>query len=204
MIVTKIEAVTKIKFRVELEGQPAFVLYKGELSRFHIREEEDLPEEIYLQIKNEVVLKRAKLRAMHLLTDMDRTESGLRERLRRSLYPEDVIESALEYVRSFGYLDDYRYAEHYIESKKESKSRKEICAALYQKGVSSAVIEQAFEACCPDTGEEEAIRRVIRKRNIDITAASKEELWKLYGYLARKGFQYEDIRQVIQKYAENA
>ena len=40
MTVTQIEAVAggKTKYRVFLDGQPAFVLYKGELSRYHIRE----------------------------------------------------------------------------------------------------------------------------------------------------------------------
>ena len=29
MLVTKIQAVTKQKYRIELDGQPAFVIYKG-------------------------------------------------------------------------------------------------------------------------------------------------------------------------------
>ena len=34
MTVTKVEPLTKMKFKVYLDGQFAFVLYKGELSRF--------------------------------------------------------------------------------------------------------------------------------------------------------------------------
>ena len=36
MTVTKIEPVTKSKYKIYLDGQFAFVLYKGELSRYHI------------------------------------------------------------------------------------------------------------------------------------------------------------------------
>ena len=36
MYVTKIEPVTKTKYKVFIDGQFAFVLYKGELSRYHI------------------------------------------------------------------------------------------------------------------------------------------------------------------------
>ena len=32
----------------------------------------------------------------------------LREKLRRAMYPEKAVEGAVEYVRSFGYLDDGR------------------------------------------------------------------------------------------------
>ena len=42
MTVTKIEPVTKSKYKIYLDGQFAFVLYKGELSRYHIEEEGSL------------------------------------------------------------------------------------------------------------------------------------------------------------------
>ncbi len=198
MIVTKIEAVTKAKFKVELDGEFAFVLYKRELSQFGIREEEELPEEIYMQIRKDVILKRAKLRAMHLLTDMARTESGLREKLKQGMYPEDIIEETLNYVRSFGYLNDRKYAESFIEGRKDRKSKREIYTMLCNKGVPAGQIEEAFEACYPEEGEQEAIRRIIEKKQVDVAHASWEELQKLCGYLARKGFRYEDINRVIR------
>ena len=145
MTVTKIEELTKAKLKVELDGEFAFVLYKKELSRFGIRVDEELPEETYQQIRKDVILKRAKLRAMHLLTDMARTESGLREKLRQGLYPEDIVEEALAYVRSFGYLNDLRYAENFIESRRDRKSKKEIYALLCNKGVPQ---EQIGRASC--------------------------------------------------------
>ena len=70
MIVTRVEAVTKTKYKVYVDGQFAFILYKGELSRFHIAEDQELSQESYEKIRTEVILKRAKLRAMHLLNDM--------------------------------------------------------------------------------------------------------------------------------------
>ena len=200
MQVTKVEALTKTKWKVELDGQFAFVLYKKEISRFGIEVNAELSEELYEQIKKNVVLKRAKLRAMHLLTDMARTESQLRDKLKRNMYPEDVISQAIAYVKSFGYINDEAYIENFIQSKRETKSRKEIYALLLGKGVSSEQIDLVFEQCYEKNTEQEAISRLIRKRNVDILHVSEQELRKLYGYLARKGFQYDDIRQVIQNY----
>ena len=71
MIVTKTEACTKTKYKIYLDGTFAFVLYKGEMKRFGITEGADLPEETVETIRTDVILKRAKLRAMHLLEDMD-------------------------------------------------------------------------------------------------------------------------------------
>ena len=144
MTVTKIEPVTKSKYKIYLDGQFAFVLYKGELSRYQIEEDGLLEEAQYQRIRNDIVLKRAKLRAMHLLTDMGRTESQLRSKLALGGYPEDIVGEAVEYVKSFGYIDDMEYARSFIESRKDKKSRKELYAALGQKGVEKELIEQAL------------------------------------------------------------
>lgn len=204
MIVTKIEPCTKTRFKVDLDGEFAFVLYKGELSRFGIRQGEEISSETVGTIRTEVVQKRARLRALHLLSDMDRTESALREKLRQGLYPPDAVDGAIEYVRSFGYLDDARYAENYVRSRQGTKSRKEIRAALLHKGVSEEQISLAFELCCEEGGEEEAVRRLIRKKGYDLRSADDAQMQKIYGFFARKGFRYETVRQVIQNYNEDA
>ena len=73
MIVTKVELVSKNRYKVEVDGEFAFVLYRRELSHYQIREECEVSEESFEQIKKEVIIKRAKLRAMHLLNYMYRT-----------------------------------------------------------------------------------------------------------------------------------
>ena len=204
MKVTGIEPYSKTKYKVSLDGKFAFVLYKGELSRFHIRKGEELSEETQQKIYSDVLLKRAKLRALHLLSDMDRTENALREKLRLGLYPQEIIDAAVEYVRSFGYLNDARYAENFVRSRQGIKSRREIRAQLLQKGVPSELIEDAFEACGEEGGEADAIRRLLEKKRFDPVCADEREIQRLYGYLARKGFSYKTVRQVIQNYEVDA
>ena len=198
MIVTGIEEQTKTKFKVYLDGSFAFVLYKGELKRYEIKLGEELSEENYAKIQTEAVLKRAKKRAMHLLEDMDRTESALRDKLKAGLYPDVAIDGAIEYVKSFGYLNDARYAENFVMSRKESKSKREIKALLSQKGVSDELIAQAFEQCYGEESEQEAIRRILQKKHVDPVTMDEKEYQKILGYLARKGFRYDTIRHVIQ------
>ena len=94
-------------------------------------------------------------------------------------YAEDAVEAAIRYVKSFGYINDVEYARSFIDSRKERKSKKELYAALVQKGVSSEIVEQVFEEA--DYGEEDA-----------------KEKQKMMGYLMRKGFSYQDVRNVLQ------
>ena len=144
MIVTKVELVSKNRYKVEVDGEFAFVLYRRELSHYQIREECEVSEESFEQIKKEVIIKRAKLRAMHLLNDMDRTESQLRTKLRQSCYTEDVVEAALAYVKSFGYIDDLDYAKRYIQNRQNQKSKRELYAQLVGKGIERELIELAW------------------------------------------------------------
>lgn len=204
MTVTRTEPCGKTKYRIYLDGEPAFILYKGEMKKLDIREGQSISRETEEQIRSEILLRRAKLRAMHLLEDMDRTETELRDKLRRGEYPDDVVEKAIDYVSSFGYIDDVRYAENYILGRKDLKSRREIRAVLAKKGISGEDIEQAFSACYSEDSEAEAVRRILRKRKFSPESADRAQMQKMYGYLARKGFRYEVIRQVIQNADENA
>ena len=102
MIVTRIEPLAKARYKVYIDGEFCFVLYKGELSRFGIRVDEEVEEQTVEKILSEVILKRAKLRCLRLLEDMDRTETALRDKLKQGYYPQDIIDQAVAYVKSFG------------------------------------------------------------------------------------------------------
>lgn len=204
MFVTKLEPVTKAKFKVYIDEEFTFVLYKGELSKYRIKDQSEIAPELVEKIKKEVVLKRAKLRAMHLLNDMDRTESSLRRKLIQGGCTEEIAEQAIDYVKSFGYIDDKGFAMRFIEGRRNSKSRKELYAALLQKGVSAYIAEEAMTECFEGHDEYEAIRALLKKKRFNSETADEDEKRKIYGFLARKGFRYDDIRHVIQVYDLNA
>lgn len=198
MLVTKIQAVTKQKYRIELDGQPAFVVYKGELSRYGIKEGQEIPEPVYQELVGQVLTKRAKLRAMHLLESMDRTRAELERKLQAGEYPREAVEEALAYVESFGYLDDRRYARHYVECKKEGRGKARLKMELAQKGVDRSIIEEVLEEAelddCRDT-----IRELVRKRRRGSGPMDNRERQRIYGYLMRKGFSSSDILSVLKE-----
>ena len=198
MEITKIQALTKQKYRIFLDGESAFAVYKGELSRYHLEEVAVLPPEVYEELVNRVLKKRATLRAMHILERTDKTEAQLRRKLEESEYPKEAVESAIAYVTSYGYLDDRRYAEHYIEWKKQGKGKARLKMELVQKGISREIIEEVLEST--DFGEtREMIRQIIlKKRKTDIPMNEKEKQ-RIYGFLMRKGFSSSDILAVMRE-----
>lgn len=204
MTVTKIEPVTKTRYRIYVDGQFAFILYKGELSRYLIAEDAEITEDTYETIRTEVILKRVKLKAMHLLSDMDRTEGQLRTKLRQGGYTEDMIDAAVDYVKSFGYINDDAYVKRFIAGRKDKKSRREIYAALCRKGIPKEQIEAAMEDCYEKEDSCAAIRKILEKKKYDPATAKDEEKRRIMGFLTRRGFSYDDIRQVIQVSEWNA
>ena len=145
------------------------------------------------------MLKRAKLRCMHLLEKRDYTEKELRQKLEngKTEYTEEQIDGAIAYVKSFHYVDDGRYACKYIEAMQSRKSRRQIEQELYQKGVDRELIQEAFE----ETGEvpeEEQIVRWMEKRNFHPEEADLKEKQRMYAFLARKGFRAENIQRAMK------
>ena len=98
MIVTEIEDCGSGKRKVYLDGQPAFVLYRGELSGCHIEKDQELPEAVYREIMDEILWKRIRMRCLYLLKSMDRTEYQLRTKLKQNFYPEELIDLSLIHI----------------------------------------------------------------------------------------------------------
>lgn len=203
MVVTQIEEISKTRSKVYIEQEFAFVLYKGELRLYHVQEGEELPEEDYCRICNEVLPKRAKLRAMNLLKKKEYTREELRRKLKQGLYPERILEEALDYVEAYRYIDDFRYALDYITYHESGKSSKRIEQDLMNKGISRENFAKAWakwEAQGGKQDEQAMIAQLLQKRHYDMEQADSREQQRTYAFLMRKGFSGEAVRRALSKY----
>lgn len=200
MIVTQITGITGGRCRIYIEEKPAFVLYRGEVKRLGIREGEPVSEESIREIREEILPGRAKRRAMNLLQSRDYTEAGLREKLRGGDYPEDCIEEALAYVKSYGYVDDRRYAGDFIAYHIDRKSRTRIEQDLMRKGIDRDTVRAVFEEL-EEQGtrqdEDAMIRSLLEKKKYDPKTATIQERQKMYAFLYRRGFHGEAINRAL-------
>ena len=140
-------------------------------------------------------LLEAKKKAMSLLKYMDRTEWQLRDKLAAKGFSEEAVEGAVDYVKSFPYLDDYRYAVHFVELHYEQRSRQRMRQDLYQRHVPEEYIDLALESICEN--DDVALQEALRKITKGETEYSYEEKQKIAGKLYRKGFRLGDIKRVL-------
>lgn len=145
--------------------------------------------------------KKARRKAMLLLEHMDRTEKGLSDRLRQAGFSKEAAADAISYVKSYGYIDDARYAENYISYRMDSKSRQKLLQELAAKGVDRETAMEAWERAAelqqPD--ERAVLRKSVEKKYAEGTELDEKEMRRLYGYLARRGFSFDDIRSVLEE-----
>lgn len=199
MIVTHIEEISKSRVKVTFDQDLILIIYKGELKIFHIKEHETIEQEELDQLI-QVLKKRAKLRCMNLLKSRDYTVYQLKSKLRDNGYPDEIVDCAIEYVASYGYVDDARYAHAYIESASKTKSHRQIENDLVRKGVDKQIILSAFAQLMQEQDEdteEELIRQYLVKKHYDRSSASYEERRKMIAFLYRKGFLLDKIYKIV-------
>ena len=200
-IITKIEEVDKKRSKIYIDQEFAFVLYKGEIVQYKLRENKQIEDNIYQIILNEILPKRAKKRSLNLLQKRPYTEQKLREKLAEGYYPEEMIEETIEYVKSFHYVDDYEYACQYIFYHKESESRRKMEEKLTLKGMDKETLERAFR----DSYEEEEQKelelqqaiKLLDKKKYDASTTDWKEKQKIYAFLTRKGISGSVIRKAM-------
>lgn len=200
MTVTSIRPEGRTKCAVAIDGEYMFTLYKGELSRYRIREGEELSEEAFAEIMQTLLPRRAKLRCMNLLKSRSYTRKQLMEKLRTGKYPETVIEEALSYVESYGYVDDAAYARDYVEGQIGKKGLRRIEEELLRKGVDRRLIEEAvLQVQEKDGRQDEAalIRGLLEKKRFRPDEADPAERRRMQAFLFRKGFSAEGIRKAM-------
>ena len=203
---TDIKEIKNKRRLVYINYEPAFGLYAGELITYNININEIIPQDVYDEIIK-VLTKRATLRGVKLIKDKDYTEYELRQKLLKSYYPTEAVDSAIRYAINNKFIDDRRYALNYVLFKAENKSRKYIENRLKVKGINDSLIEAACEEyyCDNDNAELIQIEKLIKKKlsGKNVSELTYEEKQKIYSYLYRKGYTFDGINKAFNEFLDN-
>jgi len=82
---------------------------------------------------------------LDLLARRDYTEAELRERLHRRGLAEADADALLTRLAELGLLNDARFAERWVESRRGSRGRLALRTELRRKGVAAELVEQGLE-----------------------------------------------------------
>lgn len=202
MIITAIVPIDNKRKRVCTDEGYTLPLYNSEIHHFKLEEGFELSENYISKIES-LLISRVKNRILYLLETSDQSVGEVRNRLLRAGYPDTVIESAIEWMIEYGYLDDVRFTHNYIRSMKDykGKSKRDIFYGLLNKGISrniaSDIIEE-YEFC-----DEDNIYRLLRKKGVskeNINELDSKLRNKLYRYLVSKGYDSSLVIDVLNSH----
>ncbi len=185
----------KSKYKIIPESASPFVLYKGEVAHYGIKEGSPVSSEDYEEIRK-LLERRGKSRAMYLLEKKDYTTFQMRRKLMDSFYPEDIVEKVLSFLQEMHYLDDRRYASHYVQYHSTEWNKRQLKQKLMEKGIKADAAEEALEGL-EGPSEEELARKLLEKRHFDREGADEKEKQKMARYLMGKGYSFDIIRHLV-------
>lgn len=149
--------------------------------------------------------ERTMNRAVKLLAAKPRSVRELRERLLEKMWTdEQIVDSVIEKLKEYKYLDDRQYASDLAVSRlrRKPQGKRRLKQTLSQKKLDSEIVEEALVSAFEKLPEAELIDRAIEKRlRLKSEPETPEDLKKFYDHLLRQGFAYDLIREKMRQVA---
>jgi regulatory protein len=131
----------------------------------------------------------------------------LRERLLEGRgAAEAIVDSVIERLREYGYLDDARYAHSYASLRVQQRpiGRQRLQRDLWLKKIDKQTADTALDQVFADTPETEMIDRAIAKRvRLRGKPTNRAEAKKLFDHLLRQGFAFELVSEKVRAVAKS-
>lgn len=139
----------------------------------------------------------AKDYAAKLLSFCDRSENEIREKILKKGYSEAECEEAVAFCREYGYIDDVRFANHFVHDSVQIKKlgAYRIRMELKRKGISDEIIEVALSAI---NDEQEVLKKEMERRFKDADFSDVKIKNKVFGYFSRRGYKPADILRAME------
>jgi regulatory protein len=184
------------RVNLHLDGEFAFGLAR--IVAAWLRVGQELSDEKIEQLQSEDARERAYQQAMLFLSYRARSESEIRQNLRKHEIPEPVIEQTLDRLRQDGLANDNQFARAWVENRStfRPRSRRLMALELRQKGLNDEAVSSAV-ADVDDAAlaYEAAQKRVARYKGLEWNEFRK----KLSDFLARRGFSYSVIAPIVTR-----
>lgn len=202
MIITDIKPQVKKQNRVSIfiDGKFAFGLDKSDCTFMGLKIGTELTQQRYDYIIDNAVYAKAYQKADRYIGFKMRTEKEVRNKLIEEGYSDEITERVIATMVKYKYIDDMSYAIMYAKDCRKLKKwgPERIKAELYKKGISTEYIDNALNES--DTDDTTEIIETLLEKRIRNTPIDLKEKQKHINFLLRRGFKYDDIKAVIEKY----
>lgn len=184
-----------------IDGEFAFGLDEVDMLYYKLFECDEISEERFNFIKENVIFAKARDTAVKYLSFKARTEKEVRFKLKEKEYTDDITDKVVSLLKKYNYIDDYKYAGCFLRDKFNLKGfgTNRIRYELKQRGIAEDIIEKAI--CENYIDESEKAVELIGKKygfwNYDL-----KEKKRIEGFLTRKGYSFSVIEDAFNTIKE--
>jgi regulatory protein len=195
MKITAIKPAVKTagRWNIFVDGAYSFSLDESQLLEHHLKVGQDITESELAALQDDSTFGKAYARALDLILRRMRSKKELLDYAKRKEWSGSITRRVLERLEIRGYVSDQKFAESWVRSREATKpsSQRKLQLELRQKGISSEIIASVF-GHDSEHDELSALRSIVAKKR---HRYSDEQ--KFMAYLARQGFRFDDIKQVL-------
>lgn len=184
------------RVNIHLDGEYAFSLAR--IVAVWLKVGQELSDEKIASLQTEDARERAYQQAMLFLSYRARSESEIRQNLRKHEIPEEIIEQTLERLRENQLANDDKFARAWVENRNtfRPRSRRALSVELRQKGISDEAAQSALAGLDEEALAYEAgLKKARRLQVLEWSEFRK----KLSEFLARRGFPYSVIAPTVSR-----
>lgn len=187
---------------VFVDGDFAFGVSDEVAARHGLHQGAILDRKLLEAVRLDETITVCKRVALRYVSYRMRSEAEVRRRLAKEGAGSTTIDMVLDRLREIGVVDDAAFAHAYardaVSGRKWGPFR--IAQGLRKAGVRKELITEAVKRIQRTVDEEGLIEAIATKRwnqLSDITDVKKRKK-RLYDYLVRRGFDFDDVRRVLE------
>lgn len=188
------------RFNIYIDGKFSFGLDADTLIKSGIQINQEISqEEIEKLVKENEYLKFYD-HALKFLSYRPRSEKELRDWFRRKEVGEETQKMITDKLKHLGFLNDEEFAKWWIEQRTSFRpsGARLLKMELKQKGISDEIMAKWLDGYMAQGNEKELIKKVVEKKLKSLKHLKEPELkQKLFQALARRGFSWEIIKEVL-------
>jgi regulatory protein len=196
MKITKIAPQVKRadRYSIYVDGKYTFSAGENELIKLGLYSGQEITEEELDSFQNESDMGKWFDKTLNLLSFRLRSEWELRDYLKRKKAEPEIIDAILNKLSIKGYVNDQQFAERWVENRRLLKptSKRKLIMELRQKHIASDIVDRVLQ-------EDETDERAVLREIVDKKRHRYPDQMKFMQYLARQGYNYDDIKNVLSQ-----
>lgn len=188
--------------RIRVDGRVAAAITAAQLDQIGIEVGQPWTGELVRQVEHAILAGRIHRRAMNILGRRAYAHGELIERLVRAGFDRTAARATADDLSEQGWLDDRAYGESLVREWLRSKpaGARFLIQKLAQRRIDRTLAEDIVRSALASVDQVEEAERLARKRLPSLQRHDRATIIRrLTGLLARRGFEHDTIRTVVDR-----